>query len=109
MTPFILKHKARFETPPNQGYEGLGFRRFPKIGVTFWGSHNKDYGILGVYIGTCEGKLPDGSSPCFSIGVEGETLNPDVVVPCVLHSTRGLNTQCTTGLDPHPPHSDHAV
>ena len=29
----------------------IGFRVFPKLGVPFWGSKNKDYSILGSRLG----------------------------------------------------------
>ena len=31
--------------------EFIGIRGFPKLGVPFWGPHNKDYSILGSILG----------------------------------------------------------
>ena len=39
------------------------FGSFPKLGIPFWGPHNKDYSIFGSILGSPDfGKLPFESS-----------------------------------------------
>ena len=110
MTRFILKFpKARCETPPDQGQEGLGLRVFegvPRLGLHFCrGPHNKDYGILGSTLGLVKGNYQMDLALVQYWG-RGETLNPKPQRCCALRFFKAPeasthNAQQDSTLTPH--------